>query len=144
MDKIFLKPEKPFLLLTRDQEGSELHYWLKSVHELEKVIFEREECGEKIIDAIEIGSYRDIEIHPGYSVEDFIKEINSTYNNAKERGFDNIVLVIETDVEQEYFIYDIEEGFQCDEFICYYDDLDSIAAALFDEMIGKVVEIRIE
>ena len=40
---------------------------------------------------------------------------------------------------------DTEDGFQCDEFDYYFEDLDSIAEALFNEkIIGKPVEIRIE
>lgn len=36
-------------------------------------------------------------------------------------------------------------GIIYDEFDCYWDDLDSASAALFDEkMIGKPTEIRIE
>ena len=38
----------------------------------------------------------------------------------KERGFDSIVLAIETDTEQTYSINDTEDGFQCDEFDYYF------------------------
>lgn len=75
----------------------------------------------------------------------FIEEINSAYDKAKELKFDSIVLTIDTDKEETYHICDTPDGFQCDEFDYYFDDLDSIAEALFDEkMIGKLMEIRIE
>ena len=78
-------------------------------------------------------------------VDDFIEEINSAYDDAKERGFDSIVLAIETDTEQTYYINDTEDGFQCDEFDYYFEDLDSIAETLFNEkIIGKPIEIRVE
>lgn len=145
MDKVFTKPDRPFLLLTKDEDGVESYYWLESEDELKEVASERKEYGERIIDAIEIGSCRTVEIPPEYMVDDFIEEVNSAYDDAKEKGFDNIVLVIETDTEQTYYINDTEDGFQCDVFDFYFDDLDSIAVALFDErMIGKPTEIRIE
>ena len=90
-------------------------------------------------------SYRNVEIPPEYTVDDFIEEINSAYDDAKERGFNSIVLVIETDMEETYHINDTEDGFQCDEFDYYFEDLDSISETLFNEkIIGKPMEIRIE
>ena len=55
------------------------------------------------------------------------------------------MLVVETDTKQTYYINDTEDGFQCDEFDYYFEDMDSIAETLFNEkIIGKPVEIRIE
>lgn len=89
--------------------------------------------------------FTDIEIPPEYTVEDFIEEVNNAYDDAKGRGFDSIVLAIETDTEQTYYINDTEDGFQCDEFDYYFEDLDFIAETLFNEkIVGKHVEIRIE
>lgn len=106
---------------------------------------ERRGMGERIICAIEISSCRDIEIPPEYTVADFIEEVNSVYDDAKERGFDSIVLTIETDTKQTYCINDTEDGFQCDEFDYYFEDLDFIAETLFNEkIIGKPIEIKIE
>lgn len=106
---------------------------------------ERRGMGERIICAIEISSCRDIEIPPEDTVADFIKEVNSVYDDAKERGFDSIVLTIETDTKQTYCINDTEDGFQCDEFDYYFEDLDFIAETLFNEkIIGKPIEIKIE
>lgn len=145
MDKIFTRPDRPFLLLTEDDEHVASYYWLESEEELQEVASERREYGEKIIDAIEISSCKDVEIPPEYTVDDFIEEVNSAYDDAKERGFDSIVLVVETDTEQTYYINDTEDGFQCDGFDYYFEDLDSIAETLFSEkIIGKPVEIRIE
>lgn len=141
----FLKPERPFLLLAEDSEHSISHHWLESEEELQEVALElkNEEC--RIIDAIEICSCRDIEIKPDYLVDDFIEEINSAYDKAKELEFDSIILSIDTNMDETYHINDIPDGFQCDVFDYYFDDLDSIAEALFHEkMIGKPIEIRIE
>ena len=79
------------------------------------------------------------------TLNDFMIEIDSAYDMAKERGFDNIVLAIDTDYDITYYISETENGFQCDEFDYYWDDLYSVAAALFNEkMIGYPVEIRVE
>lgn len=145
MENKFKKHDHPFLLLTEDVDGIVSYWWWDTEENMKEDAVERRGSGERIICAIEISSYRDIEIPPEYMVDDFIEEVNSAYDDAKERGFDSIVLVIETDTEQTYCISDTENGFQCDEFDYYFEDLDSIAAALFDEkMIGKPVEIRIE
>lgn len=144
MENIFTKPERPFLLLSEDNEGNVSYSWLKTEDELQEVVSELKGYGEKIIDAIEIGSCRTIEVAPDYLVDDFIKEINSAYETAKEQGVDSITLAIDTDVDITYYINETENGFQCDEFDFYWNDLDSASAALFNEkMIGKPAEIRI-
>lgn len=141
----FLKPERPFLLLAEDSEHSIIYHWLESEVELQEVALELKNEGCRIIDAIEIGSCRDIEIKSDYLVDDFLEEINSAYDQAKELKFDSIILSIDTNMDETYHINDVPEGFQCDEFDYYFDDLDSIAEALFAEkMIGKPIEIRIE
>lgn len=143
--KPFMQPESPFLLLTEDAEGVVSYCWWDDEDNMKKDAVERRGAGERIIYAIEISSCRDVEIPPEYTVDDFIEEINSAYDDAKERGFDSIVLAIETDTEQTYYINNTEDGFQCDEFDYYFEDLDSIAETLFNEkIIGKPVEIRIE
>ncbi len=141
--KPFIQPESPFFLLTEDPEGNVSYCWWDNEEGLQEDAVERRGSGERIICAIEISSCRDVEIPSEYTVDDFIEEVNSAYNGAKEMGFDSIVLVIET--EEMYYINDTEDGFQCDEFDYYFEDLDSIAEALFNEkIIGKPVEIRIE
>lgn len=145
MENIFTKPERPFLLLSQDDEGNVSYSWLETEEELQEVVAELKGYGNRIIDAIEIGSCRTIEVAPDYLVDDFIEEINSAYETAKEQGFDSITLAIDTDADMTYYINETENGFQCDEFDYYWDDLDSASTALFDEkMIGKPTEIRIE
>ncbi len=143
--KLSKKSESTFLLLTEDVDGNVSYCWWNNKKDLQEDAVGRRGNGERIICAIEISSCRDVEIPPEYTVDDFIEEVNSAYDDAKERGFDSIVLTIETDTEQTYYINDTEDGFQCDEFDYYFDDLDSIAETLFREkIIGKPVEIRIE
>lgn len=143
--KPFIQPESPFFLLTEDSDGNVSYCWWDNEEGLQEDAVERRGSGERIICAIEISSCRNVEIPPEYTVDDFIEEVNSAYDDAKERGFDSIVLAIETDTEQTYYINDTEDGFQCDEFDYCFEDLDSIAEALFNEkIIGKPVEIRIE
>ena len=145
MESKFVKPESPFFLLTEDSDGNVSYCWWDNEEGLQEDAAERRGSGERIICAIEISSCRNVEIPPEYTVDDFIEEVNSAYDDAKEMGFDSIVLVIETDTEETYYINDIEDGFQCDEFDYYFEDLDSIAEALFNEkIIGKPVEIRSE
>lgn len=137
--------ESPFFLLTEDSEGNVSYCWWDNEEGLQEDAVERRGSGERIICTIEISSCRNVEIPPEYTVDDFIEEVNSAYDDAKERGFDSIVLVIETDTEQTYYINDTEDGFQCDEFDYYFEDLDSIAETLFNEkIIGKPIEIRID
>lgn len=141
----FLKPVRPFLLLSEDSEHSISYNWLESEEELQEVALELKDGGCRILDAIEIGSLRDVKIKQEYQVDDFIEEINSAYDKAKELKFESVVLTIDTDMDKTYYINDTPDGFQCDEFDYYFDDLDSIAETLFVErMTGKPVEIRIE
>lgn len=141
----FIQPKNPFLLLTEDVDGNVSYCWWDNEKDLQKDAVERRGAGDRIICAIEISSYRDVEIPSEYTVDDFIEEVNSTYDDAKKLGFDSIVLAIETDMEETYYINDTEDGFQCDVFDYYFEDLDSIAETLFNEkIIGKPVEIRIE
>ena len=95
--------------------------------------------------------YVDKNISVGYELideqmdlDDFIEEIESTYHDAKERGFDSIVIAIDTDLDNTYYINDTEEGFQCDVFDYIFDDLYSIISQLYDEIHGNVTDIRVE
>lgn len=145
MENIFTKLERPFLLLSEDNEGNISYSWLETEDELQEIASELRGHGDRIIDAIEIENCRTIEITPDYLVDNFIEEINSAYETAKEHGFDSITLAIDTDADMTYYISETENGFQCDEFDYYWDDLDSVSVALFDErLIGKPTEIRIE
>lgn len=141
----FIKPESPFLLLTEDMDGIVSYCWCDDEKFMQDDAVERRGNGERIILAVEISSYRNIEIPPEYMVDDFIEEINSAYEDAIERGLDSIVLAIDTNIDETYYINDTQDGFQSDVFDFCFEDLDSIAEALFNEkMIRKPKEIRIE
>lgn len=78
------------------------------------------------------------------NLDEFLKRIISDYNDALNRGFDSIVVAIDTDLDTTYYINDTQNGFQCDLWDYYFDDLETIASQLYDEMHGSVTEIRIE
>lgn len=61
MENIFTKPERPFLLIYVDTEDSVSYAWLETEDELKEVVEEVKSYGCKIVDAIEIGSCRNIE-----------------------------------------------------------------------------------
>ena len=58
--KPFLKPEKPFLLIYTDTDDAVSYTWLETEDDLIKVVEEVKGYGCTIVDAIEIGSYRDV------------------------------------------------------------------------------------
>ena len=78
------------------------------------------------------------------NLDDFIEEIESMYQDATERGFDSIVIAIDTDLDNTYYANDTEDGFQCDLFDYVFDDLYDISSQLYDEIQGNVIDIRIE
>lgn len=78
------------------------------------------------------------------SQDDFIAALQDNYEEALARGFDSIVLTVDTDIGNTYYIYDTPDGFQCDLWDYYFDDLEDIASQLYDEMHGNVTDIRIE
>lgn len=144
-DNIFTKPERPFLIIYEDIEHNVSYCWLESEEEMKEVSKEIKDSSGKIIDSIEIGSSRNVECEEFIQDEgDFIENVISAYEMAVKQGFDSIVLVIDTDIDKTYYINDTVNGFQCDAFDCYFDDLDSIAGELFGEILGNVTEIRIE
>lgn len=57
---MFLRPEKPFLLIYTNADNSVSFAWLESEEDLREVIEEVKSYGCEIQDAIEIGSYREI------------------------------------------------------------------------------------
>lgn len=57
---MFLRPERPFLLIYTDTDDSVSFAWLESEEDLRDVIKEVTSYGCKITDAIEIGSCREI------------------------------------------------------------------------------------
>lgn len=78
------------------------------------------------------------------SQDDFIAALQDNYEEAVVRGFDSIVLAIDTDIGNTYYINDTSDGFQCDLWGYYFDDLEDLASQLYDEMRGNVTDIRIE
>ena len=74
----------------------------------------------------------------------FIEEIKSVYQDATEIGFDSIVIAIDTDLDNTYYINDTYEGFLCDLFDYLFDDLYDVSSRLYDEIQGNVIDIRIE
>lgn len=76
--------------------------------------------------------------------DDFIVTLQNNYEEALVQGFDSIVLAIDTDLEKTYYINDTPDGFQCDLWGYYFDNLEDIASQLYDEMHGNVTDIRIE
>lgn len=57
---MFLRPERPFFLIYTDTDDSVSYSWLESEEDLLEVIKEVTSYGCKIVDAIEIGSCREI------------------------------------------------------------------------------------
>lgn len=74
----------------------------------------------------------------------FLEQVTSAYVDAEKRGFDSIIVAIDTDLDTTYYINDTPDGFQCDLWDYYFDDLETIASQLYNEMHGSVTEIRIE
>ncbi len=145
MEKFFAKPESPFLLLTEDVDGNISYCWWDDEEKMQEDAVERRGSGERIICAIEISSCRDVEIPPEYTVDDFIDKVNSVYDDGKEQGINDISIEIWTDAEEIYYINDTKDGFQCPGFDFLFEDLDSVAEALFNEqIIGTPDIIRIK
>ena len=146
-DNIFTKPEKPFLLMFKDVVGRNNYEWFDDENgfneRVKEVKLNPYPCSD--LEAIEIGSSRKVNCEGAIHDEGwFIESVISTYKTATKQGFDSIVLAIDTDIDKTYYINDTENGFQCDNFDCYFDDLDSITSELFNEIRGNVTEIRIE
>lgn len=60
MENMFLRPERPFLLIYTDNDAVSFA-WLETEEELREVIAEVKSYGCEISDAIEIGSCREID-----------------------------------------------------------------------------------
>lgn len=78
------------------------------------------------------------------SQDDFIAALQDSYEDARERGFDSIVLAIDTDIDYTCYIYDGTDGFYCDIWDYCFDDLETLASQLYEELLGNVTDIRIE
>ena len=82
--KPFIQLESPFFLLTADIDGNVSYCWWDNEDNIKADAVERKGAGERIICAIEISSCRDVDIPPEYTVDDFIEEVNSAYDDAKK------------------------------------------------------------
>ena len=60
--KLFVQPEKPFLLIYESREDGVSVTWFHTEEDLMECVDEVKRYGSIIIDAIEIGSCRDIDI----------------------------------------------------------------------------------
>ena len=58
----FLQPEKPFMLIYEDEDDVLSIAWLETEDDLLEVVEEVKGYGCKIVEAIEIGSCRDVKI----------------------------------------------------------------------------------
>lgn len=58
----FVQPERPFMLIYEDKEDALSISWLETEEDLLAVVEEVKGYGCRIIDAIEIASYRDVKI----------------------------------------------------------------------------------
>ena len=77
-------------------------------------------------------------------LDHFIDEVTTVYEDALGRKLDSIVIAIDTNLDNTYYISDTSDGFQCDLWDYYFDNLEDIASQLYDEMHGNVTDIRIE
>ncbi len=57
--KPFLQPEKPFMLVYKSKKGGLSIAWLETEEDMMETIEEVKSYGNTIVDAIEIGSYRE-------------------------------------------------------------------------------------
>lgn len=142
---MFTRPEKPYLLTYVDSCGDYSFEWYDTEEKIIETMNDLVDCGCIILDAIEINSCRELPQPKKYTEDDFLEEVLSAYETAEKQGFDSIVIAIDTDSDITYYINDTEDGFQCDVFDYYFDDLDSLASELFTEKIMyRPKEIRIE
>ena len=109
--------------------------WVKTEKDLEK--FADEYANQNISVGYDL-------LEEQMDLDDFLERIGSDYNDALSRGLDDIVIAIDTDLDTTYYINDTQNGFQCDLWDYYFDDLETIASQLYNEMHGSVTEIRIE
>lgn len=98
-----------------------------------------------------VDEYANRNISVGYELmeeqmdlDHFIDEVTTVYEDALGRKLDSIVIAIDTNLDNTYYISDTSDGFQCDLWDYYFDNLEDIASQLYDEMHGNVTDIRIE
>ena len=98
-----------------------------------------------------VDEYANRNISVGYELmqdqmdlDQFIDEVTTAYEDALGRKLDSIVIAIDTNLNNTYYIYDTPYGFQNDLWDYYFESLEDIASQLYDEMYGNVTDIRIE
>ena len=98
-----------------------------------------------------VDEYANRNISVGYELmedqmdlDQFIDEVTTAYEDALGRKFDSIVIAIDTNLDNTYYIYDTPDGFQCDLWGYYFENLTDIASQLYNEIHGNVTDIRIE
>ena len=98
-----------------------------------------------------VDEYANRNISVGYELmeeqmdlDHFIDEVTTVYEDALGRKLDSIVIAIDTNLDNTYYISDTSDGFQCDLWDYYFDNLEDLTSQLYDEMHGDVTDIRIE
>lgn len=139
-DKIFAKPEKPFLLISEDREGIVSYLWLETEDDLLEVAEEFKSFGDTIVYAIEIGSCRNVDLSKleEYTYEKFLEEVCDAYKGKSK-------CVIEIGMENEIQIMCNGNKFSCSKLNIESDDLDSVIAEIFRYTNGEqpsYVEIK--
>lgn len=139
---MFTKPDRPFLLLYEDLDNNIVYAWCESEKEITDIMTEIVEEGCYIIDAIEIGSCREIHKPTKYTADNFYTEIFSIYDSDMFNP-DTMVITIDTDFDKMYCIEETVDGFKCGEF--EFDDLDTLIYELYDsEIKDKPKSIKME
>lgn len=76
-------------------------------------------------------------------IEDLAGVCAEEYKFAKEKGFEDVEIVIETENET-YKISEYNGGFITDTFACVFGEIEEIADELAGVIEGKINDIRIE
>ena len=82
-----------------------------------------------------------------YCIVDFASDVYTAYETARDRGLNNITLVIVCESGEEYRINDTKDGFQCEDLDDFcWPILGALAATLYINKMDekKPIEIRIE
>ncbi len=65
MNKIFVKPDKPFMLVSENEKNGFSIAWLETKKDMIEAIKEVKSYGDTIVSAVEIGTYRKFDFHNG-------------------------------------------------------------------------------
>lgn len=144
MDKLkCANSKRPFLLLSEDLNGNVSYCLWNDEKSMQTDMLERIGYKEKIILAIEILAYRNIETPFCYSTNDFIEKIKNIYNNDNKQNSANSSIKISTDRKETYYINKLKNGFKYNGCDYLFEDIDSISGHIFIEsLIGEPIEIK--